>query len=100
MASGLALVAYDYAAARQYLSHGTSGLLAATGDRSAFVRLSEQLARDAALRGRLRSEARRVAEAASWSRAFDDLERVLRTLVAADPPKLDPVRPETVHVET
>ena len=100
MASGLALVAYDYAAARQYLSHGTSGLLAATGDRAAFVRLSEQLARDAALRGRLRSEARRVAEAASWSRAFDDLERVLRTLVSADPPKLDPVRPETVHVET
>jgi glycosyltransferase involved in cell wall biosynthesis len=100
MASGLAIVAYDYAAARQYLRHGASGLLAAPGDRTTFIRMAEQLARDSELRLRLRSEARRAAEEASWSRAFDDLERVFRKLVAANRPGLDPVREESVHVET
>ena len=100
MASGLAIVAYDYAAARQHLRHGASGLLAAPGARASFIGMAEQLARDSELRRRLRSEARRAAEAASWSRAFDDLERVLRKLVTANRSVLDPVRGESVHVET
>ena len=100
MASGLAVLAYDYAAARQYLRHGASALLAAPGDRVTFVRLAAQLAGHPELRSRLRSEARRAAEAASWSRAFDDLERVLRGLVAANRAGLDEVREDSVHVET
>jgi glycosyltransferase involved in cell wall biosynthesis len=100
MASGLAVVAYDYAAAREYLRQGASGLLAPTGDRAAFVRLAVQLAGDPELRSRLRSNARRAAEAASWSRAFDDLERALRNLTAANRGGLDAVREDSVHVET
>ena len=38
MASGLAVVAFDYAAAHHYISHGRHGLLAARHDRDAFVR--------------------------------------------------------------
>jgi hypothetical protein len=64
------------------------------------VRLAAQLAGHPELRSRLRSEARRAAEAASWSRAFDDLERVLRGLVAANRAGLDEVREDSVHVET
>jgi glycosyltransferase involved in cell wall biosynthesis len=100
MASGLAVIAYDYAAARQYLRHGTSGLLAAPGDRVTFVRLAAQLAGHPELRSRLRTEARRAAEAVSWSKTFDDLERVLRTLTATNRAALDEVREDSVHVET
>jgi glycosyltransferase involved in cell wall biosynthesis len=100
MASGLAPVAYDYAAARQYLRHETSALLAPLDDTAAFVRMAARLAGDAGLRSRLRGESRRAAEAASWDRTFDDLERVLRGIDAAQRPGTDAVREESVHVET
>jgi glycosyltransferase involved in cell wall biosynthesis len=100
MASGLAVIAYDYAAARQYLRHGASALLAPPGDRAAFLRLAAQLTGDPELCSRLRSEARRAAEGASWSRAIDDLERVLRSLTAPDRAGLDEMREESVDVET
>jgi glycosyltransferase involved in cell wall biosynthesis len=100
MASGLAVLAYDYAAARQYLRHQASGLLVPLGDRAAFVRMAERLAGDADLVSRLRAEGRRAAQAASWSRTFDDLERVLRNTMGAHRPGADSVREESVHVET
>src|SRR5262245_11081717 len=100
MASGLAVVAYEYAAARQYLRHETSALLAPFDDGAAFVQASARLVGDAALRSRLRSEARRAAEAASWRRAFDDLERVLRAVSGARTKGVDVVSEESVHVET
>lgn len=58
LASGLPLVAFDYAAARQYVEHGVSGLLAPYGDEDAFVRAALQLADDAALRARMSPRAR------------------------------------------
>jgi glycosyltransferase involved in cell wall biosynthesis len=100
MASGLAVAAYDYAAARQYLRNPSSALLAPLHDRAAFVHIAARLARDAQLRARLRNEARRVAEAASWNRAFDDLERVLRSIARARPSGAEAVREESTHVET
>ena len=47
------------------------------------------------------SEARRAAEGASWSRAFDDLERVLRSIIGAESrgARLS-VSEDSVHVET
>jgi len=100
MASGLAVLAYDYAAARQYLRHGASALLAPYDDAAAFCEMASQLAGDSALRARLRGESRRAAEAVSWSRAADDLERVLRGLTGAHRPDFELVRHESVHVET
>jgi glycosyltransferase involved in cell wall biosynthesis len=99
MASGLAVVAYDYAAARQYLRDDVSGLLAPLDDPTAFVRAAARLAGDPELRSRLRSRARRVAEAASWRRAFDDLERALRDLTGKNRAGIE-VRQDSVHVET
>jgi glycosyltransferase involved in cell wall biosynthesis len=46
MASGLAVVAYDYAAAHQHITHGVDGLLAPLGDAAQFVRLAVATAGD------------------------------------------------------
>src|SRR5687768_15039510 len=48
MASGLGIVAYDYAAAREVLRHGTSALLAPFGNSAAFIAHAETLAQDPA----------------------------------------------------
>lgn len=100
MASGLAVVAYDYAAARQYLRHQASALLPPMDDGVAFVRMAERLACDRDLVSRLRSGARQAAETASWRRTFDDFERVLRRIIGAHYAGLDSVREDSVHVET
>jgi glycosyltransferase involved in cell wall biosynthesis len=44
MASGLPLVAYDYAAAAQHVRHGSNGLLAAYGSNDDFTTMAKQLA--------------------------------------------------------
>ena len=100
MASGLAVVAYDYAAAQQYLRHGASGLLAPQGDSAQFIAMAAQLARNRDLRLRFGVEARRAAEAASWNRAFDELERVLRNIAGTVRAEADGTRGESAHVET
>jgi glycosyltransferase involved in cell wall biosynthesis len=100
MASGLAVVAYDYAAAQQYLRHGVSGLLAPRGDAAEFVRMAAQLARNRDLRWRFGLEARHAAEAASWDRAFDELERVLRNITGTVRTQVDGARRGSAHVET
>jgi glycosyltransferase involved in cell wall biosynthesis len=100
MASGLAVVAYDYAAAQQYLRHGASGLLAPQGDAAEFIAMAAQLARNRDLRLRFGVEARRAAEAASWDRAFDELERVLRNIAGTVRAEADGTRGESAHVET
>ena len=100
MASGLAVVAYDYAAAQQYLRHGVSGLLAPQGDAGEFVQMAAQLARNRRLRPRFGLEARHAAETASWDRAFDDLERVLRNIAGTVRAEGDNIRRDSAHVET
>jgi len=77
MASGLAVIAYDYAAAQQYLSHEVSGLLAPFGDAAAFTRLAAALAPDRARIAMLRSSARTIAERIDWEKVFSDFEAVL-----------------------
>ena len=62
MASGLATIAYDYAAARQHIRHEKNGLLAAFDDAAAFTAQAAGLVDDAARIGRLRVQARQTAE--------------------------------------
>ena len=83
MASGLAVVAYRYAAARQHIEHGVSGLLAESGDRAGFLAQAERLARDPALARELGRAARRAAEPVSWERITLDFEAVLRDVQLA-----------------
>ena len=46
MSSGLALVAFDYAAASQHVRHGDNGLVAHMGNESEFMRLAVDLVND------------------------------------------------------
>ena len=81
MASGLAVVAYDYAAAQQYLAHERSGLLAPFADGDAFVGLAAALAADPGRAASLRAQARSSAERIDWDNVFDDFEAVLRDVM-------------------
>jgi len=81
MASRLAVVAFDYGAARQHIRDRANGLLAPFGKPAAFIAAAVELAADRNLRERLRAAARRTAEGLSWDRVVDDLEAVFREVI-------------------
>ena len=85
MASGLAVVAYDYAAAREHIVHGASGLLAPCGDVAAFVQSAVRLASEPALIEHLRVRARSRATSLSWSYVVDTFEQHLKRVVRPTP---------------
>jgi glycosyltransferase involved in cell wall biosynthesis len=82
MASGLAIVAYRYAAAREHLRHGESALLAEPGDEGAFLFAAARLASDIDFARALGRAARSAAEALTWKRIVLDFEAVLRDVAA------------------
>jgi glycosyltransferase involved in cell wall biosynthesis len=71
MASGLAVLAHDYAAAREHIVHGENGWLVPFGDRAAFERLAAELVTDSAGAGALRRNARLTAERLGWDQVID-----------------------------
>ena len=77
LASGLAVVAFDYAAAREHIVHGHNGLVAQCDDEIGFRRHTLRLANASRDVQKLRQRARQTAEGLSWSKTFDDLERSL-----------------------
>ena len=81
MASGLAVVAYEYAGARQCMVHEESGLLAPFGDPNAFLGMAAGLMEDSARMARLRLCARAAAERMGWESVVDRFERVLRSVI-------------------
>jgi glycosyltransferase involved in cell wall biosynthesis len=81
MASRLAIVAFDYGAARQYLRHGASALLAPFGAHAPFVEAAQALAAEPLLREALRTAAADTAAGLGWGRVIDDLEAILVDLV-------------------
>ena len=84
MASGLAVVAYDYAAAAQHIRHGENGLLAGFGDTDAFVRLSSALAGDLARAWALGARARATALTLDWAHVVGRFEALLLAAARAD----------------
>jgi glycosyltransferase involved in cell wall biosynthesis len=84
MASGLAVVAYDYAAAAEHMVHGESGWLVPFDDPSAFIDGAELLANSPALLGRVGAAAAATCLALDWDRVVDDLERALVRTVHAE----------------
>jgi len=85
MASGLAVASFDYAAARQFVREGESGLTAPCGDPDVLVAAAGRLAADAALRDRLRRAARAAVETQAWERVIATFEADLARIVADDP---------------
>lgn len=82
MASGLGILAYDYAAAREALRHNENGRLAPFGDRAAFIAEAEMMARDLEMARKLGTAARRSAESLTWERIVGDFESVLADVAA------------------
>jgi glycosyltransferase involved in cell wall biosynthesis len=80
MASALAIVAYDYAAARMHVRRGRTGLLAALEDREEFVRLAASLANDPGLVRYLGANARDAVRKIDWAWIVSEFERVLLEL--------------------
>jgi len=75
MASGLAVVAFDYAAAHRHIVHDQSGLLAPCDDSAAFIKSASRLAGDSALRWTLGQAARQAVLAFDWERIYQRLEQ-------------------------
>jgi glycosyltransferase involved in cell wall biosynthesis len=81
MASGIAVNAFDYAAAHEHIRHGSNGLLAPFGDQAAFM--DEALSAAAAPK-RLRAmgaAARRTAESLSWPQVISSVEERLKDVL-------------------
>jgi glycosyltransferase involved in cell wall biosynthesis len=85
MASGLAVIAFDYAAAAALIRHGNNGLLARFGDAEAFCALAAGLVADPAAITALGAAARHTAESHDWTRVVRQLESVLEVAAAAGP---------------
>ncbi|MDE2372219.1 MAG: glycosyltransferase family 1 protein [Burkholderiales bacterium] len=74
MASGLAVVAYDYAAAGQLIRSGENGLLVRLDDADDFCRTAQRLAGDPAFLRRLGERARAKAVGMDWSHIVQQVE--------------------------
>ena len=80
MASGLAVLCFDYAAGRQHIRSGGNGMLVPLRDGEAFAAAAESMMRRRDEWPELRRAARATAEAITWEKVFasfeDTLERV------------------------
>lgn len=85
MASGLAVVAYDYAAAAQVIRHRVTGLLARFDDTRDFVAQAAALACDPARIRDFGAQARVAAQALEWGRVVRRFEAVLLDVANARP---------------
>ncbi|MEW6119349.1 MAG: glycosyltransferase family 1 protein [Pseudomonadota bacterium] len=83
MASGLAVIAYDCAAAEEVIRHGENGLKAVPENEAAFVALAAELAADRVRQRKLGRAASARAAQLSWDAIVDSFERVLLRLAQA-----------------
>ncbi|MBZ0104851.1 MAG: glycosyltransferase family 1 protein [Sulfuricella denitrificans] len=81
MASGLPVVAYDCAAAREHIRHGENGLRAAFDDAHAFISQAQRLVADIDDARRMGRNARLTAENIDWNRVHDRFERLVADVV-------------------
>ncbi len=83
MASGLCVLAYDYAAPGRFIDDGVNGLLAEFENREAFLAGADRIADDPAIVSRLGAAARETVADLGWDRVVDTFEAALRE-VATD----------------
>ena len=80
MASGLAVVAYRYAAAAEHIVHEVNGLHAEFGNEEEFIRQACSLAADAVRVDRLRALAHQTMLKLDWQNIVEEFEEALRHL--------------------
>ncbi|QDU71293.1 glycosyltransferase family 4 protein [Mucisphaera calidilacus] len=77
MASGLAVVSFDYAAGQALIREGENGRLAAFDDRDDFIRVLVELCGDRDAVARCRGAARETTLALSWANVHERFEELL-----------------------
>ena len=85
MASGLPVVAFDYAAAGRLIRHGDNGLLAPLHDEAAFMAQAVALATRADRGAALGRAARQTALAQTWSGVIQQVESLMRAAINHPP---------------
>lgn len=85
MSSGLAVVAYRYAAAESYIQHGESGLLAKFGDVADFNAQATQIASQPERMQVMRLAARSAIESVPWDEVCDQFETLIRLAAKGEP---------------
>lgn len=80
MASALAVVSFDLAAAREHMAHGISGLAVPADDPPGFIRVARELGRDTETRRMLGTNARIAAQHCAYQAVTADFARLLLTL--------------------
>lgn len=92
MASGLAVLAFNYAAAAQLIRSGENGVLAPMDDTAAFVQAAASLAADLQGRRRMGEAACQTASALDWSSIVARFEGVLDSVIhRAEVPYRSPI---------
>lgn len=86
LASGLAVLAFDYAAAAELIRHGDNGLLAPRGDEAAFLSSAMDMVNNPALVQRLRERGRATTLTQDWGQIARQVEAVWHQLLSARPP--------------
>ena len=77
LASGLAVVAFDQAAAAQHIRHGHNGALATPGNEQAFIEAARWLLEDGEMFRRVRLNARQHAGKQGWPAIVEQFEEHL-----------------------
>ena len=80
MASGLPVIAYDTAAAKELIADGKNGRVRSPGDATGFVRQARELACDPAALQRLGAAARATALRHAWPAVIARLETLFYDL--------------------
>ena len=81
MASGLAVIAYRYAAAAEHIQHARNGIAVEVDDAVEFVHLAGALAKDSDRIATLGRRARVAAERIDWECVNDEFEAALREVI-------------------
>lgn len=86
MASGLAVVAYDHAAAGQLIEHRRNGMVLAPNQDAQLFEAARQIVEDPALRTQVRLAARQTAVDRDWTSVIARTEGIFRSLIANEDP--------------
>jgi len=84
LASGLAVAAFDYAAARAHVEPGCSGLLATFGDTQAFIAAATALVQDLSALRRMGQTARQAILQLDSEQLYDRLEALFVTAITGE----------------
>ncbi|WPJ95487.1 glycosyltransferase family 1 protein [Coraliomargarita algicola] len=78
MASGLAVITYDYAAGKQFIQSGSNGHLVSLADRQAFIQCTESVIQEQSKMPPIRAAARATAINYPWSATIDRFNHLLQ----------------------